>query len=302
MLPSVGLALLALQRGPARHDLAGDRPAVPGQPDRGRQGGRRTSRRTSTPPARPTTSRTSTVEPFTSETPAALDQLATSSRRDLVGAAGRPAAWSTGRSSRCSRCAPTTRSPRCSTSTATRSTAPTGPSCSACASSTRPASTRPTRTGPTCTPSTPTATASSRPTPTSAASRRRRRVDRDRSGPRASRPAQDALSSLDSDGYEDRVYFGEQSPDYSVVGKAGEDADDVELDLGSTAEAPTRRHDRRRTTARAASPVGSALRPADVRGPVRRAQLPALRPRQREHPGALRPRPAASGSRRSRRG
>lgn len=32
-------------------------------------------------------------------------------------------------------------------------------------------------------------------------------------------------------GYEDRVYYGEQSPDYSVVGKAGDDANDVELNL-----------------------------------------------------------------------
>jgi uncharacterized membrane protein (UPF0182 family) len=45
---------------------------------------------------------------------------------------------------------------------------------------------------------------------------------------------QDALSSLDPEGYEDRVYFGEMSPDYSVVGKASENASDVELDLGST--------------------------------------------------------------------
>ncbi|MGH3347677.1 MAG: UPF0182 family protein [Nocardioides sp.] len=44
---------------------------------------------------------------------------------------------------------------------------------------------------------------------------------------------QDALSSLDSEGYEDGVYFGEMSPDYSVVGKASEDAPAVELDLGS---------------------------------------------------------------------
>jgi uncharacterized membrane protein (UPF0182 family) len=44
---------------------------------------------------------------------------------------------------------------------------------------------------------------------------------------------EDALSQLHPDGYEDRVYFGEMSPDYSVVGKNGEDAPDVELDLGS---------------------------------------------------------------------
>ena len=45
---------------------------------------------------------------------------------------------------------------------------------------------------------------------------------------------QDALSQLHPDGYEDRVYFGELSPDYSVVGKPSEDAPAVELDLGST--------------------------------------------------------------------
>ncbi|GAA1478699.1 UPF0182 family protein [Nocardioides aestuarii] len=43
---------------------------------------------------------------------------------------------------------------------------------------------------------------------------------------------QDALENLDSEGYEDRVYFGEQSPDYSVVGKPSDGAQDVELDLG----------------------------------------------------------------------
>ncbi len=47
-------------------------------------------------------------------------------------------------------------------------------------------------------------------------------------------PGQDALANLFPDGYEDRVYFGEQSPDYSVVGKSSEDASGVELDLGQT--------------------------------------------------------------------
>nr|WP_289017166.1 UPF0182 family protein [uncultured Aeromicrobium sp.] len=32
-------------------------------------------------------------------------------------------------------------------------------------------------------------------------------------------------------GYEDRVYYGEQSPDYSIVGKPSEDAEDYELNL-----------------------------------------------------------------------
>ena len=37
---------------------------------------------------------------------------------------------------------------------------------------------------------------------------------------------EDALRSLFPDGYEDRVYFGEQSPSYSVVGKPSDDAAD----------------------------------------------------------------------------
>ena len=42
---------------------------------------------------------------------------------------------------------------------------------------------------------------------------------------------EDALSELFPDGYENRVYYGEQSPDYSIVGKVG-GGPDVELDLG----------------------------------------------------------------------
>ncbi len=45
-------------------------------------------------------------------------------------------------------------------------------------------------------------------------------------------PGQDALSKLDPAGYESRVYFGEESPDYSIVGKlAGKP--NIELDLGN---------------------------------------------------------------------
>ena len=60
------------------------------------------------------------------------------------------------------------------------------------------------------------------------------------------------------DGYEGRIYFGENSPDYSIVGKRSEASRDVELDLpggadDGTAEAGTtttydgagRRRDRR---------------------------------------------------------
>ncbi len=46
---------------------------------------------------------------------------------------------------------------------------------------------------------------------------------------------EDALSSLFPDGYESRVYYGEESPDYSIVGKSG-DSPDVELDLGSATD------------------------------------------------------------------
>jgi uncharacterized protein len=42
---------------------------------------------------------------------------------------------------------------------------------------------------------------------------------------------EDALTNLFRDGYENRVYYGEQSPDYSIVGKVA-GAPDVELDLG----------------------------------------------------------------------
>lgn len=42
-----------------------------------------------------------------------------------------------------------------------------------------------------------------------------------------------ALTSLDPEGYQSQVYFGEESPDYSVVGKTGNQPD-VELDLGNT--------------------------------------------------------------------
>ncbi|MGL5809574.1 MAG: UPF0182 family protein [Nocardioides sp.] len=43
-------------------------------------------------------------------------------------------------------------------------------------------------------------------------------------------PPQGDLSDL-GDGYEGRIYFGENSPDYSIVGKKSADATDIELDL-----------------------------------------------------------------------
>ncbi len=47
---------------------------------------------------------------------------------------------------------------------------------------------------------------------------------------------QDDLAQLFPDGYETRVYYGEMSPDYSIVGKSSADSQDVELDLGNVAE------------------------------------------------------------------
>ncbi|MBD8870210.1 UPF0182 family membrane protein [Nocardioides donggukensis] len=46
-------------------------------------------------------------------------------------------------------------------------------------------------------------------------------------------PPKGELTDLTPDGYEGRIYFGENSPSYSIVGKSSEDATDVELDLPS---------------------------------------------------------------------
>jgi uncharacterized membrane protein (UPF0182 family) len=46
-------------------------------------------------------------------------------------------------------------------------------------------------------------------------------------------PDQDALSQA-TGGFEDRIYFGEKSPEYSVVGKPSSGAPDVELALGGS--------------------------------------------------------------------
>ncbi|WP_243395283.1 UPF0182 family protein [Nocardioides currus] len=43
--------------------------------------------------------------------------------------------------------------------------------------------------------------------------------------------SQSALTDLSPDGYESRVYYGERSPSYSIVGKSSDDGNDVELDL-----------------------------------------------------------------------
>jgi uncharacterized membrane protein (UPF0182 family) len=44
-------------------------------------------------------------------------------------------------------------------------------------------------------------------------------------------PGQGELTDLTPDGYRGQIYFGEKSPEYSIVGKASEDSEDVELDL-----------------------------------------------------------------------
>ena len=44
-------------------------------------------------------------------------------------------------------------------------------------------------------------------------------------------PPQGELTDLTTDGYRGQVYFGENSPEYSIVGKASADSPDVELDL-----------------------------------------------------------------------
>lgn len=44
-------------------------------------------------------------------------------------------------------------------------------------------------------------------------------------------PPRGQLTELTEDGYQGRIYFGENSPTYSIVGKPSEGADDIELDL-----------------------------------------------------------------------
>ena len=124
----------------------------------------------------------------------------------------RASGWSTRRGCRTrsassSRSGSTTRSPTPSTSTATRSTASRTTPSSRSASSTWAASATPSATGSTTTPSTPTASAWSRPTATSAPATASRCSSRGTSR----RPARSTIT-------QPRVYFGEQSPDYSIVG------------------------------------------------------------------------------------
>lgn len=69
---------------------------------------------------------------------------------------------------------------------------------------------------------------------------------------------QDALTTAAGpDGYESRIYFGEQSPDYSVVGKASDDSPSVELGLSGAND-----DDERTTTydGEGGVPIGSTFR------------------------------------------
>ncbi|MFS3128523.1 UPF0182 family protein [Nocardioides sp. Bht2] len=49
-------------------------------------------------------------------------------------------------------------------------------------------------------------------------------------------PPQGALTDLTEGGYRGQIYFGEKSPEYSIVGKANKDDRDVELDIPSNDE------------------------------------------------------------------
>ncbi|MCB0909863.1 MAG: UPF0182 family protein, partial [Nocardioidaceae bacterium] len=68
-----------------------------------------------------------------------------------------------------------------------------------------------------------------------------------------------------SGGYEGRIYFGEQSPDYSVVGKARSDSADVELDLPGGSASDTESDTAQTTTTydgKAGVPISSLLNKA----------------------------------------
>ncbi|GAB2444418.1 UPF0182 family protein [Nocardioides hungaricus] len=71
---------------------------------------------------------------------------------------------------------------------------------------------------------------------------------------------EDALTTA-TGGFEQRVYFGEESPDYSVVGKASPDAQDVELDLPTGGEDASGGEDETTTYDGAGGvPIGSTFR------------------------------------------
>ena len=103
---------------------------------------------------------------------------------------------------------------------------------------------------------------------------------------------EDALTKLFPDGYESRVYFGEQSPDYSIVGKVS-GAQDVELDLGNAGT-----DDQDETTTydgEGGVKVDSLLDQLLYAVKFGDPNLPALRPGQREQQGPLLPQAAGAG-------
>ena len=161
--------------------------------------------------------------------------------------------WCTRPSSRSSRCAPTTRSPTCSTSTATTSTAPTARWCSASASSTSAACPTTRATGPTCTPSTPTATASSRRSPTSARPTTAARAPRS-SGPRASRRTRTRCPRPPA-----ATRAGSTTASRAPTTPSSASSRGPTTSSSTSAGSPTAARPRR-TTARAASSVGSTFR------------------------------------------
>ena len=92
--------------------------------------------------------------------------------------------------------------------------------------------------------------------------------------------------------FEPRIYFGEQSPTYSIVGAAtGSQPARVRL------PGQQRRRARRTTPtpARAASPIGVVPAQARLRAEVPRAQHPAVRRGQRQEPDPRPPRAARAG-------
>ena len=104
---------------------------------------------------------------------------------------------------------------------------------------------------------------------------------------------EDALTRLaGEDGYETRVYFGEQSPTYSIVGQRPGGAP-VEFDLPRG----DRSEDEVATTYDGAGrrPDRQHLQPAALRGALQRAQPAAVEPRARELEDPLRPQPAPDG-------
>ena len=91
--------------------------------------------------------------------------------------------------------------------------------------------------------------------------------------------------------YEPRIYFGEQSPDYSIVGAPAGGAARVRLPRRSARRArPTPP-----TPGNGGVPIGTLLRQARLRDQVPRDQLPALRRGQLRLPAPRPPHPARPG-------